>query len=174
MRFLLLGIGLALSCGPALAVETVNYNNRSDTVVDVLSKSGLSTKYAVIHTAFTRRDAELQCSNYDDGNARKKACVKLDFEGGRRLAHDVRANCPAKTFTDFLGGRYRFVGERKNSHPGEYVVGNDAKFSIIDLKSGREETDGPTFYSTDLDIFRALCPRQAPPASAGYYLYPNP
>lgn len=174
MRALLLGIGLVVCCQSAFAVETINYNNRQYTIVDVVAKSGLSTAHAVIRTLYTRRDAKLECDSYDESEAKKEACIELELKFGLQPPREIHADCIARTFTNCLKGRYRFAGERKNTHPGEFVQGDDAKFSIIEMGSGQEETDGPTFYTTDLDIFRALCPKQAPPASAGYYLYKDP
>lgn len=169
MRRVLVALTLTFSCGQAGAVETIWYNGkRADTFVDVISKTGLSTAHAVIVTKLTRRDAAIMCRDDNSGELTAD-CVRLTLSPQAALSTQIiRANCATKIFNDFFGKRHRFYGVRKNVDQNEYSTGGHAKFSIIDLADGSEEAEGPTFYTTNLDIFRALCPKQAPSKSAGY------
>jgi hypothetical protein len=70
----------------------------------------------------------------------------------------VRGNCLDKTFTDFNGNRYAFLGRTQNEK-----TEITAEFSIRDL-STHDILDGSTAsgYDVRLEIYQALCPSSAP------------
>lgn len=73
------------------------------------------------------------------------------------LNDTVSANCATRVFTTPHGGRFRFDGLSKARIP-------IAKYRIVDVFTG-VEADGTSAsgYSTNMVIFRALCPLRAPP-----------
>jgi hypothetical protein len=70
----------------------------------------------------------------------------------------ITANCITGEFTDFRGTRYRFLGPKRKT--GEF---DSAKYALMDLASG-DLADGTmaSGYQTNMAVFRALCPIQAP------------
>jgi hypothetical protein len=60
-------------------------------------------------------------------------------------------------FSDFHGNRYRFLGPSRKV--GDFMI---AKYALMDLRT-REIADGSmaSGYTTNMGIFKALCPAQA-------------
>lgn len=87
-----------------------------------------------------------------------RKCV--DDEMATRLNDQITGNCKSGVFTDFYGNRYRFAGKMKGAD--EF----GAKYRLINLSTG-EAADGSSAsgYSTNMSIFKALCPMTAPDES---------
>lgn len=147
---------LAASTFTAAAAGKIYYGSRAGMQVTVVSMTGLDTANAVIRTKHTREDATAFCRDYVGKVTRK--CV--DDEMATRLNDQITANCKTGVFTDFFGGRYRFAG--KNKGAGDF----GPKYRLIDMSTG-EAADGSSAsgYSTNMSIFKALCPMTAPDES---------
>src|ERR1700730_3792216 len=137
----------------ALASGKLQYGSRVGMTVSIISMSGLSTANAVIRTKHTQEDAVSFCRNYV-GKVTQK-CIQKEL--ATPLNDSVAANCPAGEFTDFYGRRYQFLGPNKN------LRDDTVKYLIRDQSSG-EFSDGSNAsgYPVNMQIFKALCPRQAP------------
>lgn len=151
-RWRLAMVVLGVWCGTALASGTIYYGSRAGMEVDVVSISGLSTANAVIHTKHTRRNAVAFCRDY----VQRVTPQCISEELATPLNDTISANCPVGTFVDFSGNKLRFAGPSKGKD-------SMAKYRLIDLTTG-EEADGSSAsgYSTNMQIFKALCPVQAP------------
>jgi hypothetical protein len=137
---------------PANAANKIYYGSRAGMVVTVLSTDGLDTDHAVIRTKYTREDAERFCIEYN--NDASANCI--DQQLGLRLNDRISANCQTGEFVDFYGRHFRFEGRQQSQ--------NDlANFVVRDLTSG-EIADGSeaSGYPVNMQIFRALCPAEAP------------
>lgn len=143
---------LAMLSGTARASGTIYYGSRVGMEVEVVSMSGLSSADAVIRTKHTRQNAVTFCREY----VGKVTAQCIRDELAIPLNDSISADCPAGTFTDFRGNRYRFAGPSKDKD-------SMAKYRLIDL-STNEEADGSSAsgYPTNMGLFRALCPMQAP------------
>ena len=117
--------------------------------------SGLDTSHAAIKTEHTKEDAIDFCREYVLEDPVTAKCIKEELSVP--LNDVIYANCPKGVFTDFGGEKYQFRG--KNLHPGE-----SATISLLNLRT-REIADGSSAsgYNVNMEIFRALCPRTAPP-----------
>lgn len=122
--------------------------------VTVISISGLSTDNAVIRTKHTREDAISFCRDYVQKLT--EDCIKEELE--TPLNDFVNANCTTGEFTDFRGDRYQFLGpnQKKNDEIlAKYLIRN---LSTNEIANGSSASG----YPTNMSIFKALCPRQAP------------
>jgi hypothetical protein len=139
---------------PAYASGTIFYGSRAGMEVAVISVSGLSTARAVIHTKHTRENATAFCREYV-GQVTEE-CIQREL--AIPLNDVITANCATGEFTDFHGNRYRFLGPSRKT--GDFMM---AKYALMDLRT-REIADGSmaSGYPTNMGIFKALCPAQAP------------
>jgi hypothetical protein len=139
---------------PAYASGTIFYGSRAGMEVAVISVSGLSTAQAVIHTKHTRENAIVFCREYV-GQVTEE-CIRREL--AIPLNDVITANCITGEFTDFHGNRYRFLGPSRKA--GDFTM---AKYALMDLRT-REIADGSmaSGYPTNMGIFKALCPAQAP------------
>jgi hypothetical protein len=138
---------------PAYASGTIFYGSRTGMEVAVTSLSGLSTAGAVIHTKHTRENATAFCREYV-GQVTEE-CIREEL--AIPLNDVITANCTTGEFTDFHGNRYRYLGPSRKA--GNFT----AKYVLMDLRT-REIADGSmaSGYPTNMGIFKALCPSQAP------------
>ena len=145
-----------LSPCSAKAGGKIYYGSRAGMTVTVRFMSGLDTSHAVIKTEHTREDAVDFCREYVLEDPVTEKCVKEELSVP--LNDAIHANCYKGIFTDFGGEKYQFRG--KNLHPGE--VG--PRYLLMNWRT-REIADGSSAsgYNVNMDIFRALCPRTAPP-----------
>lgn len=143
---------LLLSSVSALASGTLDYGSRAGMVVSVISVSGLDTSNAVIKTEHTKANAIAYCKEY----VRKITSECIRAELAKPLNDEVRANCKTGIFTDFFGNQYQFKGENRSASP-------DVQYLIADLPSNRiEDGSESSGYPTNISIFKALCPNEAP------------
>ncbi len=160
MHRLLIGLGLSAgllasnSTAPAHASGTIFYGSRAGMEVAVISVSGLSTTHAVIHTKHTRDNAVAFCREYV-GKVTEE-CIREEL--ATPLNDVISANCLTGEFTDFSGNRYRLLG--RNREGGDFMI---AKYALMELATGKI-ADGTmaSGYPTNMGIFKALCPAQAP------------
>ncbi len=137
----------------ARAAGTIYYGSRVGMVVTVIRMSGLDTAQAKIWTQHTRENAIAFCRDYvqkvDEECIQEELSVPLNDV--------IEGNCKTGEFEDFRGTRYRFLGENRKKGDGE------ADYLLKDLDTG-EIADGSSAsgYSTNMAIFKALCPRTAP------------
>jgi hypothetical protein len=143
----------------AEAAGQIYYGSRAGMTVTIKSMFGLGSSRAVIMTEHTRDDAAGFCRDYVGENPVTEKCIKQELSVP--LNDVVHADCPAGIFTNFFGEKYQFRG--KNPHPGD--VG--PRYLLMALRN-REIADGSSAsgYDVNMDIFRALCPRIAPPAES--------
>jgi hypothetical protein len=138
---------------PAYASGTIFYGSRAGMEVTVISVEGLGTDRAVIRTKHTRENAVAFCRDYVQKVTEE--CVREEL--AKPLNDVITANCLTGEFTDFYANRYRFVG------PNRKTRDMMAKYALMDL-STRQIADGSmaSGYPTNMAIFKALCPAQAP------------
>ena len=143
---------LVILAGPAEASGTLGYGSRAGMEVDVVSMSGLNTAHAVIATKHTRANAVAFCRDY----VKKVTSGCIRDELAVRLNDSVTADCTIGEFVNFQGNSYRFAGPSQDKDAS-------AKYRLIDLATG-EDADGSSAsgYSTNLQIFKALCPLHGP------------
>lgn len=152
-RLLLASCVFLIYSAPAFASGKIGYGSRVGMTVTVVSMEGLDTANAVIKTRHTRDDAIVFCRDYEKDNSEK--CV--DEELSTPLNDVIYGNCRTGVFTDFHGDRYRFEGRRKRQSDFEW------KYAIRDLSTGEiEDGSSASGYPTNMEIFKALCPRTAP------------
>ena len=153
MRLQLVLLSLLFSTA-AMASGKIGYGTRAGMQVTVVSMSGLDTRKAIIKTTHNRDDALAFCRDYVQKVTEK--CIQEEL--AVPLSDSISANCLSGEFTDFSGHRHRFAGPNKNNSD---VM---AHSKIIDLATGEiEDGSNASGYPVNLDIFRALCPRHAPP-----------
>lgn len=152
--FLRIFPALLLACAPAsaLAAGKIHYGSRAGMTVTVVSTSGLNTGRATIRTRHTREDAIGFCRDYVGKVTRK--CIRREL--ATPLKNEIRGNCAAGTFTNFFGEQHQYLSETKERQV-------QAKYAVKKIATG-EIADGSSAsgYSTNLAIFRALCPQKAP------------
>jgi hypothetical protein len=121
---------------------------------EIVSRQGLDSASAQITTKASRDGAVTFCREY----SRDYSVKCLDDEMRGPPLRTIRGNCRDKTFSDFDGNRYTFVG--KTPKRNEDIM---AEFEIRDMASG-EILDGSSAsgYGIRLGIFQALCPSSAP------------
>lgn len=153
------GIALVvlLAASSAKAAGKIYYGSRAGMTVTVRSMSDLDTSHAVILTDHTRDDAVAFCRDYERQEPVTDNCIRQELSA--RLNDSIRADCPRGVFTDFYGGKYQFRG----NNPGARNSGT--AYIVMNLRT-HEIADGSSAsgYDVNLDIFRALCPKTAPPA----------
>lgn len=146
---------------PAHAAGKLHYGSRVGMSVTVVLMQGLNTSYAIIRTKHTREDAEELCREYErltPKDDRWNACIQSAL--ATRMNDQVVANCKTGVFTNFYGGRRLYLGRNGK---GAEVDGTKPPSLLKDLDSGRLLGDySASGYSTDLQIFGALCPKSAP------------
>jgi hypothetical protein len=154
MRRRLIGLIVLIAAGQAHASGTINYGSRVGMEVSVISVSGLSTARAVIRTKHTRENAVAFCRDYVQKVTEE--CIRQEL--ATPLNDVITANCLTGIFTDFGGNRYQFRGSARKT--GEFMA---AKYILVDLTTGKV-ADGSmaSGYPTNMAIFKALCPAQAP------------
>jgi hypothetical protein len=148
-------VGL-LSNGSAIAAGKIYHGSRVGMTVTIKSMTGLDTPHAAIQTEHTREDAIEFCREYVGENPVTEKCVKQEVSVP--LNDAIYADCPKGVFTDFAGDKYLFKG--KNLHQGE----TGPKYFLLNLRT-RQIADGSSAsgYDVNMDIFRALRHRTAPP-----------
>jgi hypothetical protein len=140
----------------ALAAGKIFYGSRVGMTVTIKSMSGLDTSHAVIQTEHTRDDAIGFCRDYALEDPVTDKCVEDEL--AKQLSDTIYANCPRGIFTDFGGDKFQFKGKKRN--PVEF----GPKYVLKDLRTGEIADDtSASGYDVNMDIFRALCPRTAPP-----------
>jgi hypothetical protein len=138
----------------AMASGKIGYGTSAGMQVTVVSMSGLDTRNATIRTSHNRDDAVAFCRDYVQKVTEK--CIQEEL--AVPLNDSISANCLSGEFTDFSGHRHRYAGPIK-SNP-DFMAHN----KILDLATGEiEDGSNASGYPVNLDIFRALCPRHAPP-----------
>jgi hypothetical protein len=154
--YALLMFACVVCAAPGLAAGKINYGSRIGMTVTIKSMSGLDTSRAVIKTEHTRDDAIGFCKDYAGEHPATEKCINAQL--AVRLNDAIDADCPKGVFTNFVGDRFQFRG--KNPRPGEF----GPKYLLMDLRT-RQTADGSSAsgYDVNMDIFRALCPRTAPP-----------
>jgi hypothetical protein len=141
-----------LSSHAVLASGVLYYGSRAGMVVSVVSVSGLDSSRAVIRTKHTRANALAYCRDY----VLKVTAQCIQQELAKPLNDEVTANCQTGVFTDFMGSRYQFKGESKAANAA-------TKYLIADLPSQAvEDGSEASGYPTNIAIFKALCPNEAP------------
>jgi hypothetical protein len=145
-----------LAVSSATAAGKIYYGSRAGMTVTVRSMSGLDTSHAEILTEHTREDAIGFCRDYAQEDPVTENCIQQELSV--RLNDMITADCDKGVFTDFYGEKYQFRG--KNPRPG-----SGAKYLLVNLRT-RKIADGSSAsgYDVNMDIFRVLCPRTAPPA----------
>jgi hypothetical protein len=124
---------------------------------EIISRQGLDSASAQIPTKPRKDGAITFCREYSRDYSIK--CIDEQMRGSS--LRTVRGNCREKTFADFNGDRYSFLGETPKDT--DDIM---AEFSIRDLATG-EILDGSSAsgYDTRLGIYQALCPSTAPARS---------
>lgn len=151
---------LILPSGEALAAGKIFYGSRAGMTVTVIAKAGIDGPNASIRTKHTKEDAIGFCREYV-GKVTKK-CVQEEL--ATVLSDEIKGNCATGKFTNFFGEDHQFLGEIK-SGKDDFM----AKYGIKRLATG-EVADGSSAsgYSTNMAVFRALCPSRAPPEKSEY------
>jgi hypothetical protein len=154
MRTFIAGLAAALIGAfpyPAFAAGKLYYGTRAGMEVTVISMEGLDTPRAIIRTQHTKEDAIKFCQEYIGAVSDK--CIQDAL--AVRLSDEITANCDTGIFSNFFGYKIHFLGLNRRDTRTEYLLKN--------LATG-DFADGSTAsgYSTDLQIFKALCPRKAP------------
>jgi hypothetical protein len=124
---------------------------------DIVSRRGIDTESATIFTKPSKDGAVQFCREYSRNYSSK--CINEQI--GDNATHSISANCPLKTFADFNGNHFAFLGANKTK--SDDIM---AEYSIKDLSSG-EILDGSSAsgYDVRLDIFKHLCPSAVPKSS---------
>jgi hypothetical protein len=134
--------------------DVLYYGSRVGMYDEITRRQGIDTSDAQIETKPSKDGAVTFCREY--GRDYSQKCVDEQMRGSRPSV--VRGNCLDKTFTDFNGNRYAFLGRTQNEK-----TEITAEFSIRDL-STRDILDGSSAsgYDVRLEIYQALCPSSAP------------
>ena len=141
----------------AQSQETIFYGSRVGMVVNVLSKTGLDTSHAVISTQHTRDNAIAFCRDYVLSVT--ESCIQDELAAN--LATKITADCTTGGFTDFFGNTHQFLGANAS------VSESGGNYRIKDVATGQyEDNSSASGYLTNLSLYRALCPGEAPPASS--------
>ena len=153
------GIALVVLFAASLAKAAgkIYYGSRAGMTLTVKSMSDLDTSHAVILTEHTRDDAIGFCRDYERQEPVTETCIRQEL--AVRLNDLIHADCPKGVFTDFYGEKYQFRGKNPRSKE------SGAAYLLMNLRT-HEMADGSSAsgYDVNMDIFRALCPRTAPPA----------
>ena len=136
---------------------TVYYGSRVGMYDDIVSREGLDTANARITTRPSRDGSVTFCREYSHDYSQKCLDEQLrDIRTG-----GIAGNCVDRTFSNFYGYEYKFLGKAKPEAGKDANMGAD--YSIRYLASG-EILDGSTAsgYDIALGIYQALCPASAP------------
>ena len=141
---------------PTSLLATIDYGARAGMEVSILGMEGRDTAQAVVRFRHTRDNAIAFCRDFVRNVT--EDCVQEALAAETTFKEAMIMNCESGEFTDFYGGRYRFLG--RNPKSGYF---GDDKYLIMDLPT-REIADGSPMsrYSINLDVYRALCPAHAP------------
>lgn len=134
----------------------MDYGARAGMEVSILNMKGRDTAHAVIRFRHTRDNAIAFCRDFV--RSVTEDCVQETLASESGFKEAMTGNCDSGEFSDFYGGRYRFLG--RNPKSGYFA---DDKYVIKDLATG-DIADGSEMsrYSINLDVYRALCPAHAP------------
>jgi hypothetical protein len=148
---------ILLSASYAVAAGKIYYGSRTGMTVTIRSMTGLDTAQAVIQTEHTRDDAIGFCKEYVQEDPVTEKCINDELS--IQLSDVIQADCTRRIFSNFYGDKFQFQG--RNSRPGEF----GPRYLLMELRT-RKIADGSSAsgYDVNMDIFRALCPRTAPPA----------
>lgn len=136
--------------------STIGYGSRAGMEVTIVSSAGLDTSQAIIYTNHTRDNATAFCRDYI-GKVTEE-CIQDELKVS--LKDTITADCTTGEFTNFRGERYQFLG--LNPDPGS-ADASAAKYAIKDLiYGGILAHSGASGYLTNMAIFKALCPANAP------------
>jgi uncharacterized protein len=131
----------------------IAYGSRGGMEVTVVSAAGLDTAHAVIRTRHTRDDAVDFCNEYV-GRLTEK-CIADEL--ATPLNDVISADCLRGTFTNFFGEELQFKGRNGNAADAE------PRYIVLNIRTGEVENgSSASGYDVDMDIFRALCPAEAP------------
>lgn len=132
--------------------STLPYGSRAGMEVEIASSNALDSDHAVIRIRRSPESARAFCREY--AHDQSESCVEAQLSVP--LSDMVRANCERGEFSDLHGQRYKFAGNNSK-------VNSTAKYRLINLTNGLE-ADGTSSsgYSTNMAVFRALCPTLAP------------
>lgn len=138
--------------GDQLSLGKLRYGSRVGMQVDMVAVRGLGTDRARIVVEHRRKDAETFCREYE--LTISETCITKTL--AIPLAKEVTANCKTGTFTDLNRARHRYAGNN-------LAEGGSPKYLIVDLTTG-SAADGSeaSGYLRRLELFKALCPQQAP------------
>lgn len=142
-------------CFSVQASDKIYYGSRSGMTVSVVSRNGIDTSKSTIKVKHARDDAIGFCRDYILKVT--PSCIARELK--TKLHETVSADCSAGEFSNFYGERHRFEGKSKVSSQSMMM----ANYNIRNLDTG-EIADGSSAsgYSTNMGIFRALCPSKAP------------
>lgn len=146
-----------LVAAPPTSIQaTMDYGERAGMEVSILGMEGRDTAHAVIHFKHTRDNAIAFCRDFVRNVTAE--CVQDTLAAETGFKEAMTGNCESGEFSDFYGGRYRFLG--RNPKAGYF---GDNKYLVMDLAT-REIADGSAIsrYSINMDVYRALCPAHAP------------
>lgn len=121
-----------------------------DIDASVVSTAGRDTASATIRVRYTRENGTQDCQ--DNAGRVDERCVRSELAKRR---DSVSGNCLLGEFTDFYGGRFRFVQKPKADSPG-------LRYGAVNTTTG-ESIDASSLKGlTTMAIYRALCPAHAP------------
>lgn len=121
---------------------------------DIVSREGLDTANAVVLTKPSREGAVTFCREYSRDYSIK--CINEQMRGPQQRV--VRGNCRERSFSDFDGNRYQFLGpvpKRNTDVMAEYAIRDMSTRELLDGSSA-------SGYDVRLGIFQTLCPSSAP------------
>jgi hypothetical protein len=141
---------------PTSLHATMDYGARAGMEVSILGMGGRDAAHAVIRFKHTRDNAIAFCRDFVRNVT--EDCVQENLAAESGFKEAITGNCDSGEFSDFQGGRYRFLG--RNPKSGYF---SDNKYIIKDLATG-EIADGSEIsrYSINMNVYRALCPARAP------------
>jgi hypothetical protein len=145
-----------IAASPTSLHSTMDYGSRAGQEVSIVGMDGRDSAHAVIRIKHTRNNAIAFCRDFVRNVTEE--CVQETLTEESSFKDAMTGNCESGEFTDFYGGRYRFLGP--NPKAGYF---SDNKYLIMDLAT-REIADGSTIsrYSINMNVYRALCPAHAP------------
>jgi hypothetical protein len=107
-------VGGKLSWGSRIAKE-----------VTVQSMSGMDTEHAVTRNKLAQDDAIAYCREHEGGANKNCIANKLS----EPISDEITADCETGEFSDFFGGRYKFLGKNRD-------LERMAQYLLKDLASG--------------------------------------
>ena len=142
----------------AYASGKIYYGSRAGMTVTVKSMSDLDSSHAKITTEHTRDDAVGFCRDYVQEDPVTEKCILQELSV--RLNDVITADCLRGVYSPTSTAKST-NSEEENPRSKEFW----AKYLLINLRA-HEVADGSSAsgYDVNMHIFRALCPRTAPPA----------